>query len=179
MSENPQQQKHQASTPGYGYGDDSDFLTRLRTGETIGSRNSPQKPRRPNLMANENPQQQYKHQPSTLGYGDIVLYNQNGKVCNAQVIQSQIVQVPDRNVPGGLRHEEHLTLIYLIPAAGKQVMSQIDMEAAIGRAFGVQEFSEDNKFGWMRATVQPADDAIVGNESTAEQHEFAQQQHSG
>jgi hypothetical protein len=129
-------------------------------------------------MTTEN--QQQKHQPTTLGYGDVVIYSQNGKTCNAQVLQSQIVPVPDRSAPGGQRNEEHLTLIYLIPAAGRQVMSQIEMDNAIGKAFGVQELTEDNKTGWLRATVH-----VDGGANTAqgqrERPEFAaeQQEHAG
>lgn len=117
-------------------------------------------------MTTEN--QQHQHQPTSFGYGDVVLYSQNGKICNAQVLQAQVVPVPDRSAPGGSRNEEHLTLIYLIPAAGRQVMSQIEMDNAIGKAFGVQQLSEDNKVGWIRANVHvdgaPTTHAQVENE---------------
>lgn len=94
-----------------------------------------------------------QHQPTSFGYGDVVLYSQNGKVCNAQVMQAQIVPIPDRSAPGGMRNEEHLTLTYLKPEAGKPVMSQIEMDSAVGKAFGVQQLSEENKTGWIRARV--------------------------
>jgi hypothetical protein len=90
---------------------------------------------------------------TTLNYGDLVIYNQNGKTCNALVFQSQTVPVPDRGAPAGVRNEEHLTLTYLEPERAKPLMSQIEMEAATRKIFGVREYGNGNPTGWIRAKV--------------------------
>lgn len=112
-------------------------------------------------------QQRITHPATTFGYGDVVLYSQNGKICNALVMQSQVVPIP---APGGLRNEEHLELRYLNPSAGKQVMSQIEMDNAISRAFGVRELSEENKTGWLRAKITVDPENLQGETSQEQQY---------
>jgi hypothetical protein len=97
---------------------------------------------------------------STVNYGDVVLYNQNGKICNALVLQSQIIPVPDRSAPGGQGHEEHLTLTFLDPFMAKPQLTGIEMENAIKKPIvGVKEWSATNPIGWLHAKV------LVGTES--------------
>jgi len=109
---------------------------------------------------------------STVGYNDVVLYNQNGKICNALVLQSQIVPVPDRSAPGGQNYEEHLTITFLDPFMAKPQLTQIEMENAIKKPlFGVKEWSDINPIGWLHAKVVVADTDGAGTESG--QREYA------
>jgi hypothetical protein len=88
---------------------------------------------------------------STFSYGDPVLYDQNGILIPANVLQSQIVTVPDSKAPGGVREEEHLTIAYLNPKLKAPLMTQVQMDAAILRAYGVQERSDTQLVGYIRA----------------------------
>lgn len=99
-----------------------------------------------NLSSNKQPPPQ--QQPLRHGYNDCVLYSVKGIMCKALVIQSQLVPVPDRSAPGGTREEEHLSLLYLDPTAGRPVMTQAETENAITRQHGVAPASERNRSGW-------------------------------
>jgi hypothetical protein len=108
---------------------------------------------------------------NTLKYGDTVIYEIDGQRCNALVLQSQLVSVPDRSGRGGQSNEEHLVLAYLHPNKAKPQMTQTEMDAATCRDFGVRPLHEGIRTGWIRAaTPHPAEaaiDEVVGKPESA------------
>lgn len=102
-----------------------------------------------------------EHKATEFGYGDAVLYEENGRRVIANVVQSHHV---DSIINGQIVTHEELVLVYLDPAKAQPMISNADLDKAWEKRFGVKERTATVKNGFVRCEIK----AIESSEPEAE-----------